>query len=201
MSLFYRFAYRVGFTPWERAGREGGAQLAALLDREEADRGRPLGRALDLGCGTGSHTIGLAQRGWTATGVDAVDRAIEKARSRPGADQVRFLVGDVTALDRSGIDGDVDLFLDLGCFHGLTDDERAAEARGITALSTPTATLLLLSFVPGRRGPLPRGADRGELERTFPGWEVVSVDAADTSGMPGPMKSTAPQFFRLRRVS
>ena len=40
----------------------------------------PPGRVLDLGCGGGGNLIGLAQRGWTATGVDSSSKAIRSAR-------------------------------------------------------------------------------------------------------------------------
>ena len=82
MSLGYRIAYRLGLTPWEAAGEAFGPQLAALLDGYEADIPAPFGEALDVGCGTGAHTIGLARRGWQATGVDAVPAAVEQARAR-----------------------------------------------------------------------------------------------------------------------
>ena len=72
MSLGYTIAYRIGFTPWERAGRAGAKELSSLFEREETGRGVPFGRALDLGCGTGAHTIELAGRGWQATGIDMV---------------------------------------------------------------------------------------------------------------------------------
>src|SRR5512139_1621973 len=163
MSLGYQLAYRVGLTPWENAGEVAREHFSALLDREERDRTRPLGRALDLGCGTGAHTIELAERGWTAIGVDDVGRAIGKARGRAGAERATFLVGDVTdlpeALAGSGAEGPVDFFLDVGCFHGLDDDQRAAEAAGVTALAAPSATALLLAFRPSGRPLLPRGAD------------------------------------------
>lgn len=201
MSVGYQLAYRVGVTPWENAGREAAHQFTGLLEREETDRTRPLGRALDLGCGTGLHTLELAERGWTASGVDAVGRAIAKAGQREGAERAQFVVGDVTRLEDAGLEGPVDFFLDVGCFHGLDDEQRAAEGRGVTHLATPTATLLMLAFRPSGRPLLPRGADAEDVLRAFPGWRVLSTEPADTTGMPGPLKKTAPQWFRLQRVS
>ncbi|MBV9832736.1 MAG: class I SAM-dependent methyltransferase [Marmoricola sp.] len=199
MSVGYQLAYRVGLTPWERAGEEAPEAFTRLLAREEEGRTPPWGRALDLGCGTGAHTVELAQRGWTAVGYDNVSRAVEAARTKPGAEAVQFVDGDVTDLAGSGIAGEFELFLDVGCFHGLTDEQRAAYGAGVTSLATSTATLLLLAFVPGRRPVLPRGADRSDLERALPGWTVLDVEAADTTGMRGPLKRTAPQWFRLGR--
>ena len=49
----YARMYRFGITPWERYRTAAAASIAALLDREEAGRSRPLGRALDLGYGRG----------------------------------------------------------------------------------------------------------------------------------------------------
>lgn len=53
MSRWYRFMYEVGFTPWETDTDAVGPQLDKLFAAEEADRERPYGFALDLGCGTG----------------------------------------------------------------------------------------------------------------------------------------------------
>jgi SAM-dependent methyltransferase len=201
MSLGYRLAYRVGITPWEKAGEAAAEQFSGLLDREEAGRTRPFGRALDLGCGSGGHTIDLAERGWTATGVDAVERALASARTRPGSAAAGFVVGDVTDLGATGLQGPFEFFLDVGCFHGLGDSQRTAVGREVTALASTSATLLLLAFRPGGRALLPRGAGRVDLERAFPGWRVLSEDPADTSGMPAPLRRTAPQWFRLQRVT
>lgn len=198
MSLGYRVAYRIGITPWEGAGQGGSAQVDALLDREQEGRTAPYGRAVDLGCGSGSHTIDLAGRGWDALGVDNVPRALERAQARPGADKARFVLGDVTRLEEAGVEPGVELFLDIGCFHGLDDEARGRYADSVTALASPTATMLLLAFTRGR-GPLPRGATRADLARWLPQWDVVDQVAADTSGMPKPLRATEPQFYRLRR--
>ena len=199
MSLGYTLAYRVGLTPWERAGQAAEQQFASLLDREENERTRPLGQAMDIGCGTGVHTLELAVRGWDSIGIDNVTVAIDKAKTRPATGSVRFVLVDVTNLAKADIDPTIDFLLDIGCFHGLDNRQRRAYAREVTTLSGPDATLLMLSFHPGRRIGLPRGASRADLEEALPNWTVVDDCLADTSGMPGPLKKTTPHWFRFRR--
>jgi malonyl-CoA O-methyltransferase len=52
---------------------------------------------LDLGCGTGRHALWLAGAGATVTAVDFSERMMEKARAKPGAEKIRFLVHDLHA--------------------------------------------------------------------------------------------------------
>ncbi len=66
----YAVMYRLGLTPWERYKKTAAVSIGALLDREEAGRSRPLGRAIDLGGGRGLYTRELASRGWEAVGID-----------------------------------------------------------------------------------------------------------------------------------
>ena len=93
----YSLMYRFGIRPWKRYGAAAVASIAAPLDREESERPRRLGRALDLGCGHEQYTPGIARRGWQAVGVDLVPAAIEAARRRD-ADGATYSVGDVTDL-------------------------------------------------------------------------------------------------------
>ena len=50
---------------------------------------------LDLGCGTGRHSVWLASAGATVTGVDFSEGMLEEARRKPGAEAVRFLAHDL----------------------------------------------------------------------------------------------------------
>lgn len=203
MSAFYSLAYAVGFTPWEKAGQADADGLARMLAREEAEHGGP-GKALDLGCGSGLHLVTLARRGWTVTGVDLVDRALARARTRAAASGVAATVvhADVTALAADTVGDGFDLFLDVGCFHGLTGTERSAMARAVTGVAAPGATMLMLAF--GRAsGPrfLPQGATRADIEKAYQAWQVVDVMPvpADTPGLPRVAARSEPTFYRLRR--
>jgi len=197
----YARMYQFGFTPWERYGTAAAASITALLDREETGRSRPLGRALDLGCGRGQYTPELARRGWEAVGIDSVPAAIEAAAAKSrGVAGLRYVVGDVTRLEPARL-GTFDFFLDVGCFQGLDAEQRLAEGRGAGALANPGATLLLLSFGPSRWRRLLEGASREEVETAFAGWEMLAAEPADTAGLGWPMNKTAPQWYRLRRLA
>jgi SAM-dependent methyltransferase len=203
VSLAYRFLYRIGFTPWEQMGEEPFAdQVVSLFEREETGREPPYGPALEIGCGSGIWTTKLAQRGWQVTGVDNVPRALARARERSHEQsvQVRYVEADVTALRESDVGSGFQFVLDIGCFHdALSDAQRAAEGRAVTAVAAAGATLLLWAFSPGRRGPLPRGASRAHIEAAFPEWSVVDETAIDLSGAPGFVRRADPRFYRLRR--
>ena len=195
----YARMYRFGFTPWERYRTAAAGSITNLLDREETERSRLLGRALDLGCGRGSYTPELARRGWEAVGIDYVPAAIEAAAAKSrGVDRLSYVVGDVTRLPSARL-GAFDFFLDVGCFQGLDAEQRLSLGGGVSALANPGATLLLLSFGPSRWRPLVGGASQEEIETAFASWEMLAVEPADTAGLGWPMNKTAPQWYRLRR--
>jgi cyclopropane fatty-acyl-phospholipid synthase-like methyltransferase len=141
----------------------------------------PPGRALDLGCGTGTNVIYLAQRGWQATGVDFVRGAIRQARRKAhqAGLQVDFYQSDVTRL--SGIHGPFDLILDMGCFHSLTPQGKTAYMQNLASLLAPGGTFLLYAFVTendeaGRLSGL-TPADRVQLQQRFA--QVQRCDGSD----------------------
>lgn len=132
-SLFYlrRPPWDTGITPPE---------VVAFVQQA------PPGRALDLGCGTGTNAIYLAQHNWQVSGVDFVGKAIRQAQrkaQRAGV-SVDFHQGDVTRLE--GTDGPFDLVLDIGCFHSLAAPGREAYRHNLERLLKPGGTFLLYGF-------------------------------------------------------
>jgi len=76
----------------------------------------------------------------------------------------RFVRGDLAALPLEEIGGGFDLFLDFGAALGMTRAQQGCVSGGVTALALERATLIMLAFEPARRGPLPRGMSRDEVE-------------------------------------
>jgi len=182
----WRFAYAIGFHPWEETDPPFARKISQLFDREEKGRQPPYGLALDLGTGSGIWGLELAKRGWQVTGIDIVDKALGRARDRvqeAGVD-MRLVRGDVTALRVAGVGSGFRLVLDTRTFHDLNSGQRDAMGREVSAIAAPDATVLLLVW-PKRRRPLIRGASRSEVEAAFPGWRVTDVE---------------PSHFRLPKV-
>jgi SAM-dependent methyltransferase len=59
---------------------------------------------LEIGCGTGTFACLLAQRGLDVVGLDPAAASLEVAHTKPGADHVRWLHGNVTALPPLQVD-------------------------------------------------------------------------------------------------
>jgi SAM-dependent methyltransferase len=106
----------------------------------------PPGRALDLGCGTGTNLVTLARAGWEATGVDFSRLAVRFARRkiRRAGVTADVLRDDVSRLKR--VTGAFDLVLDMGCFHSLPDAVLFDYAQGIERHLAPEGTFLLFVY-------------------------------------------------------
>lgn len=142
--LFFNFSY-FRKPPWDT-----GISPPELLEHIAT---HPPGRALDLGCGTGTNVITLAKAGWQVTGVDFVRRAIQVARRKVRQVGVNadLRVGDVTRLD--DLRGPFDLILDIGCYHGLSTPGKQAYRENLCNLLAPTGNFLMYSIFRQEAGP------------------------------------------------
>lgn len=131
---------------------------------------KPAGRALDLGCGTGTNVITLARHNWQATGVDFAWTAIQlaKRKARQAGVSAQLKVSDVTRLE--WLQGPFDLILDMGCYHNLDAAGQAAYRQNLARLLAVGGAFLLYTFVkdspePEVKGLLP--SDVAQLEEVL----------------------------------
>jgi SAM-dependent methyltransferase len=90
-------------------------RLAAIYDALDTDRSDldvylaiteelDAKRVLDIGCGTGTFALLLAEHGYEVTGVDPASASLDVARRKPGAERVRWIDGDATQLPPLEVD-------------------------------------------------------------------------------------------------
>lgn len=81
-------------------------------------------RILDIGCGTGRHSIELARRGYSVVGVDLSDSQLERAKEKAHAENllVRFLKHDARKLHFSN-EFDLVIMMCEGAFPLMETDE------------------------------------------------------------------------------
>jgi SAM-dependent methyltransferase len=180
--LHFIWRYIRGRTPWDSGIVP--PEITGWIEAHESNGGEP-GRALDVGCGTGTTSIFLAQHGWHVLGVDfalnAIRRARRKARRQTVPGSVRFESADVSRPDFLDGEPPVDLVVDVGCLHSLTPDLHAAYAANLKRVTRPGATYLLYAFMPtisssGRR----MGLDQARLESLFsPAFDLIRVQLGE----------------------
>jgi SAM-dependent methyltransferase len=188
MRRFYERAYRAGKTRWDT-----GIPPPELIEVIEGPNALEPGRALDLGCGTGTNVIYLVQHGWKAVGVDFSSLAIQSARRK--SDWVSgavFVEGDVTRLSDLGVDGPFDLLLDIGCFHSVVPSPREAYVREAARVARAGSLMMIFAFGPRLRLPGSRRTREPEIRRRFGG--AFELEAVRLGNHP-----SGAAWFSLRR--
>jgi SAM-dependent methyltransferase len=135
--------YRDGQTPWDSG--VASQEMQRVL-REYAIGPR---RTLEIGCGTGTNAVCLAQQGFDVTAVDLVPLAIERAVERATAAgvQVDFRVANVLdPADVSRLASEPFPFVfDRGVYHALRQENLAAFLDALTRLTSGGSLYLLLA--------------------------------------------------------
>jgi len=132
------------------------------------------GRALDLGCGTGTNAITLAKSGWQVTGVDFTHRAIKiaKQKTQRNGIAVDFRLDDVRRLD--SITDQFDLILDLGCFHSLVSSDHPKYIATVDRLLSPTGTYLLYVFFKNQAKSFGPGVTKEAIDSLLLRFELIT---------------------------
>ncbi len=170
--------------PWDTG--EPDPQLVGMI---ESGAIRP-GRTLEIGCGTGTNAIFLAQRGFNVLGIDISEIAVDKARAKAHG-LCRFEVVDILATAPPG--GPFEFVFDRGCFHAFDDEhERVRFVERVAAgLVEHGVWLSLIGSTEGaarEEGP-PRRSARDVMNAIEPSLEIVQFRSTEFSVCEQQMKS------------
>lgn len=177
-------------------------RLAAIYDALDPDRSdldvyadivAELGarHVLDVGCGTGTLALLLADRGVDVTGVDPAAGSLEVARAKAGAERVRWIHGDARVLPP--------LQVDLATMTG-----NVAQAIVDAADWDATLASVFAALGPGghlvveTRDPADRAWEDWNHDATYSTTEIDGVGAVENwvelTGVDGPLVSFRSHF-------
>jgi SAM-dependent methyltransferase len=166
-------AYATGNPPWDIGRPQGEFQRLG-------ETGGISGRVLDVGCGTGEHTLLASSLGHDALGVDMSSKAIELATAKSNERGIpsRFVILD--ALRLTDLGEQFDTALDCGFFHVLDDPGREQFVRSLSRAVSVGGRYHMLCFSehqPGDWGP--RRVTQAEIRASLSeGWEIESIEPA-----------------------
>lgn len=167
ISRFDEF-YRTTTPPWVI-----GEPQPAIVDLERA--GLIGGKVLDIGCGTGEHTILLARLGYDVLGIDFAPEAIEKARRNAAAKDVsaRFAVADAMNLPD---EPRYDTIVDSALFHIFDDTDRPKYVASLHNACRPGGVVHVLALSDAGRGFGPQVSGQTIRDAFADGWELESLE-------------------------
>lgn len=151
--LKFNFSYLTKKAPWD-----SGISPPELYDFMAA---HPAGRALDIGCGTGTNLITLVNAGWQAQGFDFSSQAIKLAKKKikKAGMQIPVFTDDATQMKQ--VTSTFDLALDLGCFHGI--ENKAGYLKQLTRVLAPNGFWLIYGFFKSPAAPSGPGLADSDL--------------------------------------
>jgi SAM-dependent methyltransferase len=175
-QLGFAWRYRSGITPWDT--NQTPPEVVDFVSAAAP------GKALDLGCGTGTNVLYLAAHGWDGTGVDYVAHAIEQAREKAARAGLaaEFLQGDVTRLDVLPLIGPYDFVLDIGCMHSLNTRGQEQYASHVARLTRSGGRYMLYAGLPHLGGLGEIGLTPARVEALFtPAFRIIRQELGEDS--------------------
>ena len=173
----YRQTKESGANGWGGDSRIalGHAQVSHIL----AGPGVPSsGHVLELGCGEGHLCRLFAEYGYTVTGIDVSHVAIEWARSKQGANQVRYIQADLSIADLM-LKEKFDLIVDGNCLHCIVEDDRKNFLHNVRAMLKSHGILFISSLCRKDEGPPVTVSKAGEPYRSIPSPDSLLKEIRD----------------------
>ena len=170
-------SYASGELPWDTGEPE------PLLVEFVRSGGVAPGRTLEIGAGTGTNAIWLAEGGFDVLGVDVSPLAIEKAQAKIGKRDLPCRFAALDFLAAPVPHGPFQFVFDRGCFHVFDEPgERARFATCVAAALEPGG--LWLSLIGSTEGPPrevgpPRRSARDIVAAIEPAMEILKLRSAE----------------------
>jgi SAM-dependent methyltransferase len=173
-------SYASGQLPWDT-----GEPDPLLVEFVTSGRITP-GLTLEIGAGTGTNAIWMAERGFDVLGVDVAPLAVEKAEAKMAkrALNCRFAACDFLAAPPSG--GPFQFVFDRGCFHVFDEPEKREQFAAHVAASLAPGGYWL-SLIGSTEGPPreigpPRRSARDISQAVEPVLEIVELRSTEFHG-------------------
>jgi SAM-dependent methyltransferase len=189
-QFLYRLMYWLGQSHWDT-----GVTPPEVTQAFEAGD-IPPGPALDLGCGTGTNVIYMAEQGRQAIGIDFVPTAIATARKKAQqagvSERTQFYTADVTRINQLDLPR-CGYALDMGCFHGLNAEGQRCYVEGLAANLAPGGLFMLYTLEPRKEAGIMFGMSPEHVQAVFEPWfDIVRVE-------PGAFGNRGSTWFWMKR--
>ena len=173
-------SYAAGELPWDTGEPE-----PLLVEFVSSGRVHPT-LTLEIGAGTGTNSLWLAERGFEVLGVDVAPLAVEKATAKLDGRDLGCRFQSLDFLTASPPAGPFQFVFDRGCFHVFDEpEERLRFAAQVAAALAPGGLWLSLigstEGAPREIGP-PRRSAREVALAIEPALEIVELRAAEFHG-------------------
>ena len=174
ISRFEEF-YKSSTPPWVI-----GEPQPAVVELEKV--GLIRGKVLDVGCGTGEHTILLTRLGYDVLGIDFAPEAVEQARRNAHANGVeaRFEVTD--AMNLPG-EPRYDTIVDSALFHIFDDTDRPKYVASLHNACRPGGIVVVLALSDQGRGFGPEVSGETIRDAFGDGWQLEALEPATYRGV------------------
>ena len=197
-------AYKSRTAPWVI-----GEPQPAIVELQRA--GLINSKVLDIGCGTGEHTILLTRLGYDVLGIDFAPHAVEQARANAAEQGVdaRFEVADAMNL---GAEPGYQTIVDSALFHIFDDADRVRYVSSLHTAARPGGLVHVLALSDAGRGFGPQVSEDEIRDAFGDGWVLEALDTttyrgvvqeaqADAIGLPVGTRVDEPAWLaRARRV-